>query len=74
MPVSVFSLFLSFTENEYQTESNWYVAHETWAAHEGGGHAHPQGAPPISWTARRPPWHEAYAENSYKYRNLQKIT
>ena len=23
VPVSVFSLFLSFTEKEYQTESNW---------------------------------------------------
>ncbi len=28
------------------------------------------GRPPISWTARRLPWCETYAKNSYKYRNL----
>ena len=65
MPVSLFSLFLSFVEKEYQTESNWPetlrrffmdrkkpTKYRRWTT---GATRHPQGCPPTLPLPRGPP-------------------
>ena len=79
LPVSVFSLFLSFAEKEYQTESNWpkKFTEIIFGPEESHGSSEMdqkspeattrvEGAPPALPLPRGPPWHETDAKNTYK--------